>query len=387
MGEVGVSGTFTFRILGRDTDTQARLGELTTSHGTLPTPVFMPVATHGFMRALRIEEVEASGAAILLANTYHLLIRPGPDRISALGGLHKFMGWNHAILTDSGGFQITSLPEHSKITEEGIHFKSHIDGSACFLGPEEAMDLQAGFGVDIAMVLDECTPHPYTPRQLSAGLNLTLRWAERSIKRGLAPGQALFAITQGGNDPALRSRAAKELGAMPFEGYAIGGLGIGEGREAMHRMVADHTPELPEDKPRYLMGVGPPQDIIEAVAAGVDMFDCVIPTRHGRNGGVFTTAGPLNIKNASHASDPAPLDPACPCPVCGRLSRGYLNHVFRSGDYLGGALLTLHNMVYFQRLMESIRKAIQEGSLHEVRNRIHAAYPPKESGKRPVPKG
>lgn len=385
MGGNGLKKSFSFRLLGKDPDSSARLGEVNTGHGVIPTPVFMPVATHGFMRALRIEEVEASGAPIVLANIYHLLVRPGPDRIQALGGLHRFMGWSRSLLTDSGGFQITSLPDKRTVTDDGIRFKSHVDGSLLVLDPEKAMDLQAGLGVDIAMVLDECTPHPYTRTQLEAGLSRTLGWAERALKRGLEPGQALFAITQGGTESDLRTRAARELGSMPFQGYAIGGLGIGEGREALHRMVANHTPELPEDRPRYLMGVGPPQDILEAVCAGVDMFDCVIPTRHGRNGGVFTSQGPLNIRNARHRSDPSPLDRACPCPVCVRHSRGYLSHVFKSGDSLGGTLLTLHNMFFFQRLMEDVRRSIRDGTLQRFRDRIHAAYPARESGKRPRP--
>jgi len=375
-----------FRVINKDRTSQARLGVVETAHGAIPTPVFMPVATHGFMRAISIDAVGESGARILLSNTYHLLVRPGPDRIAALGGLHRFMGWERAILTDSGGFQITSLAERRKVSDDGIEFRSHVDGSRLHLDPERVMDLQVDLGVDIAMVLDECTPFPYTPATLARGLSRTLRWAERAIRRGVGPDRALFAITQGGTDPALRTRAARELTAMPFDGYAIGGLGIGEGREALWQTVARHAPELPEEKPRYLMGVGPPQDIVEAVAAGVDMFDCVIPTRNGRNGGVFTSAGTLNMKNARHAADPAPLDATCRCPVCTRHHRGFLHHVFRSGDHLAGSLLTLHNMHYFQRLMQEVREAIEAGTFETLRRRIHAAYPLKSPGIRPRPR-
>lgn len=381
-----MNGAFGFSLRGRDPNSAARLGEVRTAHATFPTPVFMPVATHGFMRALRIEEVAACGARIILANAYHLLVRPGAERLAALGGLRRFMGWDGAILTDSGGFQITSLPGLRKVTEDGIHFRSHVDGRELYLDPESVMDWQARLGVDIAMVLDECTPHPYTPEQLEAGVARTLRWAARAVEHGVGEGRALFAITQGGADLELRARCTRELAAMPFDGYAIGGLGVGEGRETMWQVVAAHAPALPADKPRYLMGVGPPLDIVEAVAAGVDMFDCVIPTRNARNGGVFTSDGPLTIRNAVHATDPAPLDPRCACPVCAKFSRGYLHHVFRSKDYLGGSLLSLHNMHYFQRLMEEIRESIAAGTFEALRRRIHAAYPRTEPGPRPRPR-
>lgn len=375
-----------FRLVKKDGASEARLGVIETAHGAFPTPVFMPVATHGFMRAISIDAVGASGARILLSNTYHLLVRPGIERIVALGGLHRFMGWDRAILTDSGGFQITSLADRRNVSDDGIEFKSHVDGSRLHLDPERVMELQAGLGVDIAMVLDECTPFPYTQDTLARGLSRTLRWAERAIRKGVGPDQALFAITQGGTDPVLRTQAARELTAMPFDGYAIGGLGIGEGRPALWETVARHAPELPVEKPRYLMGVGPPQDIVEAVAAGVDMFDCVIPTRNGRNGGVFTSTGTLNMKNARHATDPAPLDSACRCPVCARHHRGFLHHVFRSGDHLAGSLLTLHNMYYFQRFMQEMRDAIEAGAFDAFRRRVHAAYPLRSTGARPRPR-
>ena len=374
---------FAFSLQRQDRETGARRGQVQTAHGSFPTPVFMPVATHGLFRAVRIQDVDATGARIVLANAYHLLVRPGLDRIRELGRLHRFMGWGHAILTDSGGFQITSLADRREITEDGIRFRSHVDGGLLFLDPERVMDLQRELGVDIAMVLDECTPHPYTPAEITAGLTRTLRWAERAVRRGVGSDQALFAITQGGTDSALRHRAACELAAMPFDGFAIGGLGIGEGREALWNTVAEHVPELPEARPRYLMGVGPPQDIVEAVAAGVDMFDCVIPTRNGRNGGVFTWDGPLNMKNAAHATDPRPIEAGCPCPACAHHHRGFLHHALRTGDSLSGSLLSLHNIHFFQRLMASIRDAIDQGTFGELRAHIHRAYPARPPGPRP----
>ncbi|MBN2491756.1 MAG: tRNA guanosine(34) transglycosylase Tgt [Planctomycetes bacterium] len=372
-------------MLARDAGTQARLGRITTTRGEIPTPAFLPVATHGFVRALPIAALAATGAQIVLANAYHLRVRPGAEAIAALGGLHRFMGWEGAILTDSGGFQVTSLAGHRQVTDDGIAFRSHVDGALLFLDPESALDFQVQLGVDIAMVLDECTPHPYTPGQSRAGLDRTLRWAERAVRRGVGPGQALFAITQGGTDPALRREAAHTLSALPFDGYAIGGLGIGEGREALRRTVAAHAPDLPEDRPRYLMGVGPPADIVEAVAAGVDMFDCVIPTRNARNAAAFTWQGLLNLRNARHARDPAPLGPDCRCGTCARHPRGYLHHLVRTADSLAGSLLTAHNLHFYQQLMETIRQAIPAGTLGALRHRLCAAYPDRAPGPRPLP--
>lgn len=357
-----------------------------TAHAAIPTPVFMPVATHGFMRAVPIESVIDTGAPVILGNTYHLHVRPGIDRVEALGGLHAFMAWPRAILTDSGGFQITSLADHRRVTDDGIVFKSHVDGSEHVFTPESVVEAQARMGVDIAMLLDECTPHPYTPGESLAGLERTLRWAERAAAVPGRDGQLRFCITQGGVDPALRSRAARELNAMPFDGNAIGGLGIGEGRERMYETLRTHVPELREDRPRYLMGVGPPGDLVEAVAAGVDMFDCVIPSRHGRNGVVYTDAGVLHVKVARLATSREPIDRSCPCPACRRHSLGYLNHLFKTRDSLMGTLLTLHNLHYFQRLMQRIRDAIDDGTFDALRARVLDAYPPKKPGIRPRPK-
>lgn len=377
--------TFSFEVTARDPSTAARRGTLVTSRGTAETPVFMPVATHGFMRAVPIEAVERTGAPIVLANTYHLFIRPGPERVAHHGGLHDFMAWPRSILTDSGGFQITSLADYRRVTDDGIWFKSHTDGREHFFDPERVMGLQADFGVDIAMVLDECTPHPYTPRELEIGLDRTIRWAERAARCPRPETQARFCITQGGTERTLRRRAARELGALPFEGIAIGGLGIGEGREEMYATLTEHVEDLDADRPRYLMGVGPPRDLVEAVAAGVDMFDCVIPTRHGRNGTVYSMDGALNIKNARFATDLGPLDEGCDCPACTRHSRSFLNHLFKTGDALSGTLLGLHNLHFFQRFMAQLRASLDNGTFADFRTRIAEAYPIKPPGKRPLP--
>lgn len=359
--------TFTFELTARDG--KARRGAIHTPRGSIRTPAFMPVGTVATVKALYPEQVAASGADILLGNTYHLMLRPGPERIHRLGGLHKFMRWDKPILTDSGGFQVMSLSQIRKITEEGAAFQSHIDGSRHMLTPERSIEIQCLIGSDIQMQFDECIELPAERGEVQRAMELSLRWAERSRKaferhraEGLArPGQALFAIVQGGTDAELRRRSAETLVGMDFPGYAVGGLAVGEGHEAMLQTLDSVLPYLPEQRPRYLMGVGTPEDLIESVRRGIDMFDCVLPTRNGRHGLAFTWNGRVNVRNARHAEDMAPLDPESACPAARDYSRAYLHHLIRSGEYLGAMLLSWANTWFYQELMQAMRNAIEQG--------------------------
>ena len=345
----------------------ARTGLLHTPRGDIATPAFMPVGTAASVKAMLPESVRATGADIVLANTYHLMLRPGAERMARLGGLHEFMGWERPILTDSGGYQVMSLAKLRKIGEDGVKFRSHIDGAEEFLSPERAMEIQRLLGSDIRMVLDECPAWPASEAAIESSLALSLRWARRSKDAfGEQEGRACFGIVQGGTFPRLRRRAAEELIAIGFDGYAVGGLAVGEGQSAMFETLEATVPHLPADRPRYLMGVGKPADIAGAVLRGIDMFDCVLPTRSGRNGQAFTREGALNLRNARFAEDAAPLEPDCPCPACRQFSRAYLHHVVKAGEIIASMLLTWHNLVHYQRLMSALRRAIQDGTLPEV---------------------
>ncbi len=373
-------------------DGRARTGRIETTRGTIRTPAFMPVGTAGTVKAMLPGQVAATGADILLGNTYHLMLRPGAEEVAALGGLHRFMNWGGPILTDSGGFQVMSLSGLRKLTEEGVRFQSHIDGSMHMLSPERSMEIQRLLGSDIVMAFDECTPHPATEEQARASMELSMRWAERSRAAPLDGHQALFGIQQGGLYPALRAESARRLAEIGFDGYAIGGLAVGEGQAAMFA-VLDEAPEmLPEDRPRYLMGVGKPDDLLGAVERGCDMFDCVLPTRSGRTGQAFTARGPVSIKNARHAADPRPLEEGCPCPACAGFSRAYLHHVFKANEIIAAMLLTAHNLTYYQRLMAGMRRAIAEGRFADFAATTRAGWamgdiPPREprpAGRRPT---
>ena len=344
-------------------DGAARAGTLQTAHGAIQTPVFMPVGTAGTVKAMTADAVRATGASIILGNTYHLMLRPGAERVAALGGLHRMMDWPGPILTDSGGFQIMSLSKLRKLDADGVTFQSHIDGSSHRLTPERAMQIQHLLDATITMALDECTPFPATQDAARASMELSMRWAARSqagfVARG---GYALFGIVQGSIFPALRHQSARALTDIGFDGYAIGGLAVGEGQQMMFDTVEITTPHLPTEKPRYLMGVGTPDDLIGAVARGVDMFDCVIPTRAGRTGRAYTSQGVFNLRNARFATDDRPLDPHCACPACTRHARAYLHHLFRAEEMLGPMLLTWHNLHYYQDMMRNFRNAILAGT-------------------------
>ena len=353
---------FSYRLLA--SDGQARLGEITTPRGIIRTPAFMPVGTVGTVKALYPDQVKSAGADILLGNTYHLMLRPGAERIARLGGLHSFMRWSGPILTDSGGFQVMSLSQIRKMSEEGAQFQSHIDGSRHMLTPERSIEIQCLLGADIQMQLDECIEYPADHAKAERAMQLSLRWAERSntafSKLG-NPGQALFGIVQGGTYDDLRQRSAEALVAMDLKGYAVGGLAVGEGHAVMLETLEKTVPYLPAAKPRYLMGVGTPQDLIEAVRRGIDMFDCVMPTRNGRHGLAFTWGGKVNLRNARHAEDLGCLDPDSACPAARDYSRAYLHHLVRSGELLGSMLLSWNNTVFYQELMAAMRAAISEG--------------------------
>jgi len=351
---------------------KARCGVISTPRGEIKTPAFMPVGTAATVKAMLPESVRSTGADILLGNTYHLMLRPTAERISELGGLHKFMNWERPILTDSGGFQVMSLAELRKLSEEGVTFKSHIDGSRHILSPERSMEIQKMLGSDIVMCFDECPALPASHGKIEESMQLSMRWAQRSRDSfGDRPGYALFGIQQGGLEFDLRDESAKILKSIEFDGYAIGGLAVGEGQEAMFR-VLDFAPDmLPADKPRYLMGVGKPSDIVGAVKRGIDMMDCVLPSRSGRTGQAFTHRGVVNIKNARHQNDPRPLDVSCQCPACKNYSRAYLHHVFKSQEIISSMLLTWHNLHYYQNLMEKIRKAILNQSFAEFELEFH----------------
>jgi queuine tRNA-ribosyltransferase len=362
---------FTYSV--HATDGRARTGVISTPRGEIRTPAFMPVGTAATVKAMMPESVRATGADILLGNTYHLMLRPTAERVARLGGLHRFMNWDRPILTDSGGFQVMSLADLRKLTEKGVTFRSHVDGSRHELTPERSMEIQKLLGSDIVMCFDECPALPADEKRVADSMRLSMRWAARSKEAfGDRPGHALFGIQQGGVTEELRAESAEKLAAIGFDGYAIGGLAVGEGQEAMFG-VLDYAPgQLPADKPRYLMGVGKPDDIVGGVQRGVDMFDCVLPSRSGRTGQAFTRFGVVNIKNARHADDPRPLDADCTCPACRNYSRAYLHHVFKAQEIISSMLLTWHNLHYYQELMAGLRGAVAEGRLDRFVQEFHA---------------
>ncbi|MDT7933913.1 MAG: tRNA guanosine(34) transglycosylase Tgt [Sphingomonadaceae bacterium] len=354
-------------------DGRARRGRLQTARGTVETPAFMPVGTAATVKAMRPEDVRASGAEIILGNTYHLMLRPGAERVARLGGLHPFMGWDRPILTDSGGYQVMSLSDLTRVTEDGVEFRSHLDGSKHLLSPERSMAVQSLLRSDIVMAFDELsrTDAPLDAQQ--AAMKRSMRWAARSRDAYVGPG-ALFGIQQGGLDEAMRATSAEALRAIGFDGYAVGGLAVGEGQAAMFATLDFAPGQLPQDKPRYLMGVGKPDDIVGSVERGIDMFDCVLPTRSGRTGQAFTADGPLNIRNAAHAEAEEPLESGCPCPACTRFGRAYLHHLVRSGEILGAMLMTGHNLWFYQRLIAGLRAAIVDGTLTAFAEAFRARY-------------
>lgn len=350
---------FSFSLLHQDAHSAARRSTFTTPHGPVEMPAFMPVGTQGTVKGLTIDNVRATGAQMVLSNTYHLALRPGEAVVKQLGGLHGFMGWEGPILTDSGGFQLFSLAQMTKVTEQGAAFRSHIDGSLLELTPERAVQIQEDLGSDVAMVLDHVIALPAEDAAIEDACNRSIRWAARCQNAATKSDQAQFAIVQGGLNPALRMHCAEELATLNFPGYAVGGLSVGETPEQMYQMLDVVCPVLPADKPRYLMGVGRPQDLLEAVFRGIDLFDCVMPTRNGRNALAFTDEGPIRLRNLKHQLDPAPLDPACSCIAC-RHSKGYLRHLFLADEMLGPILITAHNLTYYQRLLAEARAAIAE---------------------------
>jgi len=361
----------TFKVIKQDGATAARIGSLTTPHGRIDTPIFMPVGTQATVKSMTPEELGEIGAQIILANTYHLYIRPGHELVARLGGLHEFMHWQWPILTDSGGFQVFSLGELRKITEGGVRFQSHLDGSYHFISPETATTIQEALGGDIIMCFDECPPHPASYAYVQDSLALTTRWARRCKEAKTRDDQALFGIVQGGMYRDLRERSILELRDIGFDGYALGGLSVGEEKPLMYEMMEFCGPLLPADQPRYVMGIGAPEDLIEGINAGFDMFDCVMPTRNARNGMLFTTFGRLNIKGAIYAEDRRPIDPACSCYVCRNYSRAYLRHLFRSGEILASRLNTYHNLHYYLSLMAAARLAIAAGRFGEFRREFY----------------
>jgi queuine tRNA-ribosyltransferase len=354
------SGNFQFDLLATAADSQARRGRFHTAHGPVDTPAFMPVGTQGTVKGMTLGQLQATGAQMILGNTYHLALRPGHDTVKALGGLHKFGGWEGPILTDSGGFQLFSLAHNTKVTEAGSVFRSHIDGKRFELAPEDAVRIQEALGSDVAMVLDHVVQLPSPPHAVQDATQRTIRWAKRCQLAHQRSDQAQFAIVQGGLDPALRVWCAKELAQLDFPGYAIGGLSVGETPEQMYEMISATVPAMPTEKPRYLMGVGRPEDILEAVRRGVDLFDCVMPTRNGRNATVFTDRGVVRLRNLKYAREERPLEEGCPCPACHH-SLGYLRHLFLAKEMLGPILATAHNLTYYQRLMSGIRAALERG--------------------------
>ncbi len=356
-------------------DQAARAGVLHTAHGSVPTPTFMPVGTAGTVKAMTADAVRATGAGIVLGNIYHLMLRPGAERVAELGGLHRFMDWPGPILTDSGGFQVMSLGSLRRLDENGVTFRSHLDGSAHLLTPERSTQIQHALDATISMCFDECTPLPASHETIRASMELSMRWAARSRAAFVArDGYAQFGIVQGGTDAVLRAESVAALRGIGFEGYAIGGLAVGEGQALMFATLDATAPLLPADRPRYLMGVGTPDDLLGGVARGIDMFDCVMPTRAGRTARAYTASGTLNLRNARHAGDADPLEPDCPCPACLRHSRAYLHHLFRAEEMLGPMLLTWHNLTYYQSLMRGIRHAILEHCFEEHARALRAAW-------------
>ncbi|SFJ20174.1 tRNA guanosine(34) transglycosylase Tgt [Aerobium aerolatum] len=368
-----MSENFTFKLLA--TDGKARRGEISMPRGTIRTPAFMPVGTGGTVKAMYMDQVRDLGADIILGNTYHLMLRPGAERVARLGGLHEFGGWSGPILTDSGGFQVMSLAKLRKLNEQGVTFRSHIDGAKYEMSPERSIEIQGLLDSDIQMQLDECVALPTTEKDMARAMELSLRWAERcKVAFGDQRGKAMFGIVQGGDNAALRERSAEALKAMDLKGYAVGGLAVGEPQEVMLEMLDVTCPVLPHDKPRYLMGVGTPDDMLKSVARGIDMFDCVMPTRAGRHGLAYTRRGKVNLRNARHAEDHRPLDEESDCPAARDYSRAYLHHLVKSGEALGGMLLTWNNLAYYQSLMADIRAAIEAGCFATRAQVITAAW-------------
>ena len=362
-----------FQFTLKTTDGGARRGQLTTAHGIIETPVFMPVGTAATVKAMTVDDVWATGAMIILANTYHLMLRPGPERVERLGGVRRMMGWDGPLLTDSGGFQVMSLGSLRKIDADGVTFRSHLDGSSHRLTPERSTDIQRMLDATITMAFDECTPFPAEYDVAAESMRLSMDWAERCRKAFQSrPGYGQFGIVQGSVYPDLRAESVARLDAIGFEGYAVGGLAVGEGQDAMFSTLEATTPLMDADKPRYLMGVGKPDDIVGSVARGIDMFDCVLPTRSGRTGQAFTPRGTVNIKNARHADDPRPLDETCSCPACQKYSRAYLHHLFKAEEVLGLMLLTRHNITYYQRFTAEIRTAIEAGQFTDYAASFYA---------------
>lgn len=364
---------FAFHLDAVDGSSAARAGRWVTPHGTVETPAFMPVGTAASVKGLLPEQLRAAGVQMLLGNTYHLALRPGSGVVAELGGLHRFMGWDGPILTDSGGFQIFSLARLTKLDDQQAVFRSHIDGSVFSLSPEDAMRIQEELGADCIMCLDECPPHGLDPEPIRAAVDRTTRWAARCRDAHRRDDQALFGIVQGGTDAALRERSAAGLLPLDFPGYAVGGLSVGEEPEAMYGTLDATVPLLPADRPRYLMGVGRPIDLIEGVLRGIDLFDCVMPTRNGRNAMAFTSRGPVKLRNLKHRTDPGPLDAACDCLTCTKFSRAYLRHLFIAGEMLGPILVSLHNIAHYERLMRELRGAIEAGTGREFRERYLAS--------------
>lgn len=364
----------TYNLLQRDKNTEARLGKVKTPHGEIDTPIFMPVGTQATVKAMTAEELEEIGAQIILSNTYHLFLRPGSKLIAEAGGLHRFMHWDRPILTDSGGFQVFSLSALNEITEEGVYFRSHLDGSQKFISPEISMEVQMDLGSDIVMAFDECPPYPADYDYIAKSLERTIRWAKRCKKAMTAEDQALFGIIQGGVYEDLRKESVEALVEIGFPGYALGGLSVGEKNEEMYEVLEFTVPLIPEDKPRYLMGVGTPEDLLEGVQRGIDMFDCVMPTRIARHGAVFTSAGRITIRNAEFERDFTALDPDCDCYVCKNYSRAYIRHLIKRNEILGVRLTTYHNLYFMLKMMEEIRKAIHEDRFLEYRNDFYNKY-------------
>jgi queuine tRNA-ribosyltransferase len=379
---------FSFTVVARDARSAARAGLLRTPHGAVATPIFMPVGTHATVKAVGPDDLTAIGAGIVLANTYHLLLRPGPELIAEFGGLHGFMRWPRPILTDSGGFQVFSLGHLREVTDDGVRFRSHLDGAEVTLTPERVMTVEAQLGADIILPLDECPPFPCAPEVARAATERTHRWAERALVARVRVDQALFGIPQGGMDAELRVASARFIGALPFDGFSIGGLSVGEPKATMWRMLDVVTPELPEGKPRHLLGVGSPEDLLEGIARGVDMFDCVLPTRTARTGGLYTAAGRLNIRAARFRAEQGPVDPDCDCYTCRTFSAGYLHHLLRSeddgqrGELLYFRLASIHNLRFLIRLMEQARAAILDGTFAALRERFVAGFTPPDAAVR-----
>jgi queuine tRNA-ribosyltransferase len=367
------------RVAGDDPATSPRAGVLSFARGDVPTPCFMPVGTQGTVKGVAIDPLRATGARMILGNTYHLSLRPGEEIVRELGGLHVFSGWSGPILTDSGGFQVFSLADISAVSEKSVRFKSHIDGRMIDLSPERSIEIQEALGSDVAMVLDHVVKLPSSEEAIRDACDRSIRWAARCRDYANRSDQSLFAIVQGGLDPALRAMCAQELSHLDFPGYAIGGLSVGEPPPEMYAAIEATAPHLPAEKPRYLMGVGRPEDLVEAIGRGVDMFDCVMPTRNGRNALAFTDAGTVRLRNAKHARDPRPLEAGCPCPACGH-SRGYLRHLFQADEMLGPILLSIHNLTYYQRLVRDCREAILADAFEEFREAKYAGYRASERG-------